>query len=76
MAKENCGGPIAKEYDGFFLRTDTEIRKDSEIDPNEAYSLFQEDPYRRLKVFAGSLEWAISEADKVVADIKAPASDV
>lgn len=75
MAKENCGGLIAKEYDGFFLRNDTEIRKESDIEPNEAYSLFQENPYHRVQVFAGSLEWAVSEADKVVAETKATASE-
>jgi hypothetical protein len=40
MAKENCGGSIAKEYDGFFLRNDSEIRKGADMEPNETYSLF------------------------------------
>jgi hypothetical protein len=69
MAKENCGGSIAKEYDGFFLRNDSEIRKGADMEPNEAYSLFQENPYHRVQVFAGSLEWAIQRSDEVVKEL-------
>jgi hypothetical protein len=37
--------------------------------PNEAYSLFQENPYHRVQVFAGSLEWAIQRSDEVVKEL-------
>lgn len=65
MSKENCGGRIVKEYDGFFLRDDSDIRENARIEPVEAYSLFREDPYGRVEVFAGSEDWAIQQADKL-----------
>lgn len=50
---------------GFFLRDDTEMRKDWEWlmpEEYEAYSLFRKEPYERLEVFCGSYEWAITKA--------------
>jgi len=70
MAKENCGGPVVKEYEGFFLRDDTNIRENANIEPAEAYSLFCERPYGRVEVFTGSKEWAIQKADMTVAKEK------
>lgn len=67
MAIDNCGGPVIDQWDCFFLRDDTEIRRDN-TEPAEAYSLFCTDVknvpfnYDRLIVYAGSKEWAIKKA--------------
>jgi len=68
MARENCGGEVVKTWEGYFLRDDLKIRKSSDIEPHQAYSLFREKPYGRVKVFAGSLEWAITESEKAIAE--------
>ena len=56
-----AGGPLVKHYGTHFLRDDCEIRAD------EAYSLFQIDPYGRVAVYAGAREWAIAQSDALVA---------
>lgn len=66
MSQENCGGPVVKPYFNHFLRDDTEIRRSAGIEPVEAYSLFCEEPYGRVEVFAGPKEWAIGQADDLV----------
>lgn len=66
MSAETCGGRIVKKYDGFFLRDDSDIRREDGFEPEEAYSLFREEPYGRIEVFAGPEEWAIILADCVV----------
>lgn len=66
MSKLRAGGEVVKEYDGFFLRDDSDIRENARIEPIEAYSLFRENPYGRVEVFAGPKDWAIERADRVV----------
>ena len=66
MATERAGGPLVKEWDGFFLRDDTEIRRSAEIEPNEAYSLFRTKPYGRVHVFAFPLEVAIALSEATI----------
>ena len=65
-------GPIIKEYEGFFLRDDTQIRRDSGTHPEQAYSLFQKDPYKRVIIFSGSEDWAVAMADKEVEQRSVP----
>jgi hypothetical protein len=69
MSEETfMGGPIVKNYGAYILRDDTEIRRSAGCfeDQIEAYSLFLIKPCRRLKIFGGSKEWAIQEADKEI----------
>ena len=67
MDKQRAGGRVVKEWKGFFLRDDTEIRSGGSFEGREeAYSLFREKPYERIEVFAGSEKWAIERAAKVV----------
>jgi hypothetical protein len=62
------GGPLIKDYGTHFLRDDTEIRRSAGCfeDQIEGYSLFCVEPYGRVCVFGGNLEWAIKEADYLV----------
>lgn len=70
MAADNCGGPVVDHWDCFFLRDDTEIRRDMDLEQEEkeAYSLFCTDiknvsyNYGRLIIYTGSKEWAIKKA--------------
>jgi hypothetical protein len=57
-----------KDWGDFFLRDDTELRKDLECfaDQVEAYSLFQRKPYGRVYVYGGNKKWAIEQAEKEV----------
>lgn len=59
---------IVKDYGSHFLRDDTEIRTGVSIfeGEEEAYSLFQRNPYRRIHVYAGPKEWAIKEVDAMI----------
>jgi len=66
MAQSNCGGDVVKIWQGYFLRNDLEIRKAANMEPQQAYSLFQEKPYQRIKIFTGSLDWAITESEKLL----------
>lgn len=59
-----------KEWQGYFLRDDTEIRRSAGCfeDQIEGYSLFRTGKdYGREKVFAGPKEWAIEQAEKEIA---------
>lgn len=60
------GGPIVKDWGGYFLRDDIEIRRGTMV-PEQAYSLFQREPYGRLEVLAGSLEWALERSEETIA---------
>jgi hypothetical protein len=55
---------IVKDYGTHFLRDDREIREGSELfdGEEEAYSLFQREPYHRVVVYAGPLEHALIKA--------------
>lgn len=55
---------IVKDYGTHFLRDDREIREGSEIfeGEEEAYSLFQREPYHRVVVYACSLQEALIKA--------------
>lgn len=55
---------IVKDYGTHFLRDDREIREGSEIfeGKEEAYSLFQREPYHRVVVYACPLEYALIKA--------------
>lgn len=55
---------IVKDYGTHFLRDDREIREGSEIfeGEEEAYSLFQREPYHRVVVYAGPLEHALMKS--------------
>lgn len=55
---------IVKDYGTHFLRDDREIREGSEIfeGEEEAYSLFQREPYHRVVVYACPLEYALIKA--------------
>ncbi len=66
MARDNCGGEVVKPYKNHFLRDDTEIRREAGMEPVEAYSLFCDEPYGRVTVFAGPKYWAIQQADDLV----------
>lgn len=55
-------------YGGYFLRDDFKIREQAAIEPKQAYSLFKKDPYERLVVFAGNLDWAIEETYKMIGE--------
>jgi hypothetical protein len=66
MSKNNCGGPIVKEWPGYFLRDDSAMRDDLPKDEREAYSLFREAPYGRVHVFCGNLEWATEKAEEEI----------
>jgi len=57
---------IVEDFGSHFLRDDTEIRRNADITPHEAYSLFRREPYGRVEVLAGPKEWAIAEARKLV----------
>ena len=69
---------IVKEWPGWFLRDDYDIRKDVKVfeGQEEAYSLFTfgaDGWLERVKIFGGPLEWAIKEAEKIVyEDLKNP----
>lgn len=64
---------VVKEWPGYFLRDDTEIRKNAGIEPHEAYSLFQTgEDYVRLGVYAGSKEWAIAQSEMCIAEREKP----
>lgn len=60
-----------KEWDNYFLRDDTEIRKE---DPElwdgqiEAYSLFRVNPYGRVSIFGGTRQWALQQSELIVRD--------
>lgn len=64
------GGPIVYDFGTYVLRDDTEIRKDADITPSEAYSLFNVMTGERMEVFAGPKEWAIQQTKGVIAIIK------
>ena len=55
---------IVKDYGTHFLRDDREIREGSEIfeGEEEAYSLFQKEPYHRVVVYGCSLKKALMQA--------------
>jgi hypothetical protein len=57
-------------FGNYFLRDDYEIRKGVPhfMPFEQAYSLFRKEPYGRVMVFAGSLEWAIKQARKAIED--------
>jgi len=59
--------PFSWDFDGekFFLRDD----RDAGIVDEERYSLFREDPYGRIAVYAGSLAWALVESYKKIKEI-------
>jgi hypothetical protein len=65
------------EAAGFFLRDDTEMRKEwpdviSGETPAEAYSLCKKPdekyPFQRIQIFAGSKAWAVEEAYKLISE--------
>ena len=63
------------EWDGYFLiRNDTKIRQRKEGDvvipgfKQETYELFKLEPYSRMHIYVGGLEWAINEANDLVED--------
>lgn len=57
---------IVKEWPNFFLRDDLEIRH-GWADPEQAYSLFRKDLYKREIIFAGcSEEEAIKQAEEFI----------
>jgi len=70
MTERRAGGPLVKSWTGYFLRDDAEIRQTADIKPYEAYSLFEEDPYGRLAVYAGPREWAIKQAEELLLKLK------
>lgn len=65
-----AGGQIVKLWVNHFLRDDSDIRKSSGIEPEEAYSLFRKSPYGRLHVFAGPRDWAIEQAEMEIENEK------
>lgn len=66
--KMRAGGVVVKEWDNYFLRDDSEIRKGDPFsrDQVEGYSLFRIEPYGRVVVFGGSLEWALKQAEQAI----------
>ncbi len=64
--KESFIMDIVHDFGTHFLRNDTEIRKDAEIEPHEAYSLFCREPYGRVIVLAYTRESAIKNAKRIV----------
>lgn len=64
------GGPIVYDLGTYVLRDDTEIRKDADITPSEAYSLFNVMTGKRIEVFAGSKNWAIQQTKEFISFIK------
>ena len=69
--RELVGDPIVRFWHGdqYFLRDDLAIRygRPCFAENPQAYSLFRTDPYGRMAVFAGDLEWAITESEKAIA---------
>lgn len=63
------GGPVVMQTGTHFLRCDTVIRKEAGYPENEqeAYSLFKYEPYGRIAVYAGRLDWACDMARKEIA---------
>lgn len=63
-----AGGWLVREWPGYFLRDDSDLRRDGRggVD-EEAYSLFRLEPYGRVEVFVGPLGWALERAEKCVA---------
>ena len=55
---------IVVDYGNYFLRDDRKIREDAGMVPGEAYSLFRRNPYGRVIVLVGPLDWAQREAAK------------
>lgn len=74
--ERRIGGPVAYHFgDRYVLRDDLEIRKNAEIEPSQAYSLFHledDNTFLRVEVFAGSLEWAVREAKKRIENGNSP----
>lgn len=69
MSKTNCGGTVVKTWPGYFLRDDEEIRKNANIEPNIAFSLFREEPYGRIIVLAPldeEFSWVLEEAERQI----------
>ncbi len=66
----DVGGPIVKDWGDYVLRDDLDHRRGLECfkDCEQAYSLFTFDELgqRRVAVYAGSLAWAIKEAEKQI----------
>jgi hypothetical protein len=78
MTKIRAGGPLIKEWPNYFLREDTEIRREAGdlfSDQIEGYSLFRVEPYGRLEVFGGSKEWAIEQAENLIEQMSAEESE-
>lgn len=66
IQENNMNENIIEDFGAYFLRDDTEIRKNAEIEPNEAYSLFKKEPYARIIVFACSKQYAIDESLTII----------
>ena len=63
-----AGGWLVREWDGYFLRDDSDMRRDDVTgETEEAYSLFRLRPYGRVEVFVGGLDLALKRSEEAIA---------
>jgi len=66
-----AGGWLVREWPGYFLRDDSDLRCDDVTgETEEAYSLFRIEPYGRVEVFVGKLGWVLGQCERAIAQEK------